>query len=310
MGMNTLSDIVILRPFWLIALPIVIGLMVWRLRRAGHSGDWQTTIEPHLLAAMTALGRVETGRHRLTSSAPFIVTGAVVLALMGPALERRDAQTFRNLDGVVFVIDVSGSVVRDESWPKLVNLARAGLSVLGSKPAALIVYGGDTYLASPLTTDHVQLGQTVSLLDEDTMPDRGNRPTLALQRAADVLEAADILAGDVVLMTDGEGLDANAIRAAQRIADIGGRLSVVVSQTTVSGAPPVGQAIFDTLTRVGRGRIYGTNDLTAFMGDFSDTSAARLERHDLQLLLLVDYGRYVLFLALLPALMFFRRDRG
>jgi Ca-activated chloride channel family protein len=310
MGMNTLSDIVILRPFWLIALPIVIGLMVWRLRRAGHSGDWQTTIEPHLLAAMTALGRVETGRHRLTSSAPFIVTGAVVLALMGPALERRDAQTFRNLDGVVFVIDVSGSVVRDESWPKLVNLARAGLSVLGSKPAALIVYGGDTYLASPLTTDHVQLGQTVSLLDEDTMPDRGNRPTLALQRAADVLEAADILAGDVVLMTDGEGLDANAIRAAQRIADIGGRLSVVVSQTTVSGAPSVGQAIFDTLTRVGRGRIYGTNDLTAFMGDFSDTSAARLERHDLQLLLLVDYGRYVLFLALLPALMFFRRDRG
>jgi Ca-activated chloride channel family protein len=296
MGMNTLSDIVILRPFWLIALPIVIGLMVWRLRRAGHSGDWQTTIEPHLLAAMTALGRVETGRHRLASSVPFIVTGAVVLALMGPALERRDAQTFRNLDGVVFVIDVSGSVVRDESWPKLVNLARAGLSVLGSKPAALIVYGGDTYLAS--------------LLDEDTMPDRGNRPTLALQRAADVLEAADILAGDVVLMTDGEGLDANAIRAAQRIADIGGRLSVVVSQTTVSGAPSVGQAIFDTLTRVGRGRIYGTNDLTAFMGDFSDTSAARLERHDLQLLLLVDYGRYVLFLALLPALMFFRRDRG
>jgi Ca-activated chloride channel family protein len=310
MGMNILADIVILRPFWLIALPIVIGLMVWRLRRAGRPGDWQTTIEPHLLAAMTALGRVETGRHRLASSVPFIVTGAVVLALMGPALERRDAQTFRNLDGVVFVIDVSGSVVRDESWPKLVNVARAGLSVLGSKPAALIVYGGDTYLASPLTTDHVQLGQTVSLLDEDTMPDRGNRPALALQRAADVLEAADILAGDVVLMTDGEGLDANAIRAAQRIADMGGRLSVVVSQTTVSGAPPVGQAIFDTLTRVGRGRVYDTNDLSAFMGDFSDNGAARLERQDLQLLLLVDYGRYVLFLALLPALMFFRRDRG
>jgi len=308
--MNTLADIVILRPIWVIALPVVIALMVWRLRRAGHPGDWQTTIEPHLLAAMTALGRVETGRRQLTSAVPFIVTGAVVLALMGPALERRDAKTFRNLDGVIFVIDVSGSVVRDENWAKLVNMARAGLSVLGSKPAALIVYGGDTYLASPLTTDHVQLGQVVSLLDKDTMPDRGNRPALALERAADVLKEADILAGDVVLMTDGEGLDANAIRAAQRITGMGGRLSVVVSQTTVSGAPPVGQAIFDTLTQVGRGRVYDTSDLSAFMRDFSDSSAARLERQDLHLLLLVDYGRYLLFLALLPALMFFRKDRG
>lgn len=308
--MNSLADFVILRPFWAIALPVVIGLMVWRLRRAGQPGDWQTTIDPHLLTAMTALGQVETGRHRLASAVPFVVAVAVVLALMGPALEKREAQTFRNLDGVVFVIDVSGSVVRDESWPKLVNVARAGLSVLGSKPAALIVYGGDTYLASPLTTDHVQLGQTVSLLDEDTMPDRGNRPALALERAADVLEAADILAGDVVLMTDGEGLDETAIRSAQRIAGMGGRLSVVVSQTTVSGAPPVGQAIFDTLTRVGRGRVYDTSDLAAFMSDFGDSSAARLERQDLQLLLLVDYGRYLLLLALLPALMFFRRVRG
>lgn len=308
--MNSLVDIVILRPFWILALPIVIGLAVWRLRRAGKAGDWHTTIEPHLLAAMTALGRVETGRRRLTSAVPFIVTGAVVLALMGPALERRDAQTFRNLDGVIFVIDVSGSVVRDESWPMLVNMARAGLSVLGSKPAALIVYGGDTYLASPLTTDHVQLGQVVSLLDEDTMPDRGNRPGLALQHAADMLKTADILAGDVVLMTDGDGLDANAIRAAQRVTGMGGRLSVVVSQTTVSGAPPVGQAIFDTLAKVGGGRVYNAGDLAAFMRDFSDSSAVRLERQDLKLLLLADYGRYLLFLALLPALMFFRKERG
>ncbi|MCY0096493.1 vWA domain-containing protein [Hoeflea ulvae] len=259
---------------------------------------------------MAALGRVETGRRRLGSSVPFLVAGAVVLALAGPAVQRREAQTFRNLDGVIFVIDVSGSMVRDESWPKLVNVARAGLSVLGSKPAALIVYGGDSYLASPLTTDHVQLGQAVSLLDEDTMPDRGNRPALALGRAADVLQAADILAGDVVLMTDGEGLDANALRAAQRIADIGGRLSVVVSRTTVSDAPPVGQATFDTFARVGGGKVYDTGDLEAVMADFGETSAARLERQDLQLLLLVDYGRYLLFLALLPALMFFRRERG
>ena len=306
--MTGLGDILLLRPFWFVALPLILALMVWRLRRAGRAGDWGAVIEPHLMAAMVRMGRVAPGGRPTALAAPFLIAAGVALALVGPGFSRPTAQTFRNLDGVVFVIDVSGSVTRDASWPALVNMARAGLSVLADRPAALIVYAGDSYLAAPLTTDHLQLGQTISLLDADTVPDRGNRPALALHRAADLLDEADILGGEVVLFTDGQGLGPDVIQAASRIAALGGQLSVVQSETTISGAVLPGREALQSLAQIGRGAVYGAGDLAAFMTALSPQGAARLELQDLRLLLVVDYGRYLLLLALLPALLLFRRE--
>ncbi|PUB19429.1 vWA domain-containing protein [Yoonia sediminilitoris] len=307
--MSGLTDITFLRPLWGLAVPVVLALMVWRLRRGGQPGDWQTHIQPHLLAAMAALGKVSTAQSRVATTLPFVVAGIVAVALCGPAVERKGAQTFRNLDGVVFVMDVSGSMTRDPIWPKIVTMARGGLSVLGSKPAALIVYAGDSYLASPLTIDHAQLGQSVSLLDAKTVPDKGNRPALALDRAAGLLEEAQVLAGEVILLTDGEGLEPPAIRAAERITQTGAQLSVVVADTTVSGTRPAGRDMVDTLVSIGGGRLYQPDNLTGFMADLSVQVPARVARQDLQLLLLTDFGRYLLVLAMVPALMLFRRDR-
>lgn len=303
-------DLIFLRPLWVLALPVLGAALIWRYRQVGRPGDWQAQIQPHLLSAMSAMGRVELGRSKLSAAYPFLIAIIVVVALMGPALQKRGAETFRNLDGVVFVVDVSGSMVQDAAWPKFVNMARAGLSVLGSKPAALIVYAGDAYLASPLTTDHQQLGQTISLLDAQTVPDRGNRPVLALEQAADVLMHADILAGDVVFFTDGESLGPEAFNAVARITSLGGRLSVVAAQTTVSAPTQDNTAQLDALAEVGDGRVYAVDDLRQIMADLEDGSDARLKEQALRLLFLMDYGRYLLFFALFPALMFFRRERG
>ena len=308
--MSSIADITFLRPFWFAAIPVLAVLMFWRLRRSGQPGDWQASIQPHLLAAMTAMGRIEPAGSQFFAVVPFVIAMCVAVALTGPSIEKRGAQTFRNLDGVVFVIDVSGSMVRGESWPSVVNMAHAGLSALGGKPAALIVYGGDSYLASPLTTDHRQLAQSISLIDENLMPDRGNRPHLALERAADLLQNASVLSGDVVLMTDGEGLSDDATAAAMRLTELGARLSVVAAKTTVSGNPPISPATFESLVSVGGGQIYETPDLIRFMEDFGDTAASRTELQDLQLVLRADIGRYLLFLALLPALLLFRRSRA
>lgn len=306
--MTGLADIVFLRPLWVLAVPVALALMVLSLRRSARLGDWQSGIAPHLLTAMTSLGRIEAGRGHLTAALPFVVAAFVAVALSGPAVERRGAQTFRNLDGVVFVMDVSGSMTRDASWPAVVNMARAGLSQLGSRPAALIVYAGDSYLASPLTADHLQLGQSVSLLDDATVPDLGNRPTLALRMAADVLEDASILSGEVVLMTDGAGVSPDTIRAAERIAGLGASLSVVSAPTTVPGEYLPTFATLETLAHVGNGAVYTIGDVATFMRDLKSGARDRLQRQDLKLLLLFDYGRYLLILALLPALLFFRRE--
>ncbi|WP_102106835.1 vWA domain-containing protein [Oceaniglobus roseus] len=305
--MSGLAEIVLLRPWWLLAVPVVVALAVVRLLRTGGLGDWQARIDPHLMAAMRGMGRVDLSGARLGGWPPFAMAALVALALTGPALPRRDAQTFRNLDGVVFVMDLSASMTRDATWPKTVTMARAALSVLGTKPAALIVYSGDSYLASPLTTDRVQMGQTISLLDDETIPDRGNRPALALDQAADLLERAGILAGDVILFTDGAGLGPEAMAAAGRIAGRGARLSVVGAETAPHGAPVDPQALA-RLAEAGQGAVYGVDDTARIMADFGRQDDPRLERQDLKLLFLRGYGRILLLLALIPAALLFRRE--
>lgn len=308
--MSWLGDISLLRPFWLLALPLIIGFAIWSMRRRAALGDWGAHIEPHLMEAMRALGKVDTAGASRLRHLPFWVAGGIALALTGPAFERGDGQTFRNLDGVIFVVDVSPSMTRDALWPRALTSIQAGLSTLGTKPAALIVFAGDSYLASALTLDHLQLSQTAALLDDKTVPDRGSRPGLALAQAAELLRGAQILAGDVVLLSDGDGFGPDAMRAAADIRAAGGRLSVVQIATTVSAQSLVPTAQFEALAEQGGGAVYGVDQLEQLRMTLAETADKRLGRQDFQLLFWRDYGRYLLLLALIPAAALFRREQA
>ena len=42
-------DISLLRPLWLLGLPLLAGGMWWVLKRQGGLGDWQRAADPALL---------------------------------------------------------------------------------------------------------------------------------------------------------------------------------------------------------------------------------------------------------------------
>ena len=136
---------------------------------------------------------------------PIIAAILVTLALAGPAIERRDSLSYRNLDAVLLVVDASRSVTESDRWPQMVTLARFAVASLGTRPGGAIVYAGDSYKATDLTADHLQLGQTLSLIDAETVPDPGSRPHLGLAMASSVLQAAKVVTGDVFILTDGAG---------------------------------------------------------------------------------------------------------
>lgn len=307
--MSWLLDISFLRPFWGFGVLLVLGLAVVSMRRNAALGDWVAQIDPHLLRAMRALGKVDGTGSRGVRYVPFWSAALICVALSGPALERGNGQTFRNLDGVIFVVDVSPSVTRDARWDAALTMARAGVSVLGSKPAGLIVYAGDSYRAAALTLDHLQLAQSMALLDDATVPDRGSRPALALGQAGEMLAGADILAGDVVLLSDGGGFGPETLNRAREIAALGGRLLLVRIASTVSGKPPVARAAFDALAALGGGQVFELGEIEPLMEALGETAQRRLEKQEFQLLFWSDYGRYLMLLALIPLAALFRRER-
>ncbi|QFT81714.1 hypothetical protein FIU89_13905 [Roseovarius sp. THAF27] len=292
-------DVTLLRPLWLLALPVLAGLAWWLWSRRQGLGDWQRAADPGMIRAMAALGRVEAQAGRSGLWAGMAVLGIAVLALAGPAVERRDTPSFRNLDGVLFVVDASASVMEDARWPRMQALGRFGLASLGTRPGGIVVYGGDAYLATGMTLDHVQLGQTFSLIGPELVPDPGTRPERALALAVARLEEAEIIAGDVVLFTDGAGLGPESLRLAARLSEIGARLSVVGM-----GDDPA----FGTHAQAGGGQVFGVDDGEALADMLGQDMAARLERQDYPLIFWSDMGRYLLLLAAVPMLLMFRRQ--
>ncbi|MFD1333948.1 VWA domain-containing protein, partial [Methylopila musalis] len=152
---------------------------------------------------------------------------AIAVALTGPAVERPGAQNFRNLDVTVVVVDLSRSVAMSPRFMDARLAAYAAVEATGSRQAAVIVYAGDAYLAAPLTSDHRALETLMSSLDGDTVPDVGTAPTAALALARATLKQAGAIGGDVVLVSDGGGLDDSAETEARALAAEGHALSTL-----------------------------------------------------------------------------------
>ncbi|WP_424968626.1 VWA domain-containing protein [Dinoroseobacter sp. S375] len=292
-------DVTLLRPVWLLALFALAGFGWWVLRRRGGLGDWQRAVDPALLRAMAALGRVDSQSSRAPLWALLTTLAVILLALSGPAIERRETLSYRNLDGVLFVVDASASVTEDARWPQMLTMGRFGLAALGTRPGGLIVYGGDAYVATDMTGDHLQLGQTLSLLSAETVPDGGSRPERALALAAQLLADAEVIAGDVVLFTDGDGLGPASLRAAGEIAAQGARLSLVSLLEPRPG--------FATHAAAGQGAVFTLEQTDAFSDWVQEDARTRLEAQDYPLLFWKDMGRYLLALALIPLLLLFRK---
>ncbi len=294
-----LGEITLLRPLWLLALPLVAGFGWWLMRQTRGLGSWTRAADPALLRALAVLGRVEAQASRLPLIAALGVAALAVLALAGPAMERRDSLSYRNLDGVVLVIDASDSVVEDARWPQALTMARFAVAGLGTRPGGAVVFAGDAYVATDLTVDHLQLGQTVSLIDAETVPNPGSRPERGLEMAAALMRGAGVVAGDVILLSDGAGLGPASLVQAEALAGQGARLSVI---SLGAGAAA------ETHAALGGGQVFGLGDTDALTAWLAEDGRTRLERQDYPLLFWKDQGRFLLLLALIPMLLLFRRQ--
>lgn len=308
--MIELAGVTLLRWYWLAPLPLIALLVVAFSRQTSALAGWDRATDPALLAALKRLGRVVPGGGGKRWLLPAATAALISLALTGPARETRDGPSFRNLDGLVLVVDLSRSVAEGGGLSQALTAARLVADRAGSRPVALVVFGGDAYLASTFTTDAAALGTTIAVLDGDTVPEAGSRPWRGLSLARRTLAEAGILVGDVVLVSDGGGLEAAAVAEAEALAAAGARVSVLVAPGAAGPAPrdAAAQVSIEALARVGGGLTADVRDPLDFAEALGRQPASRIARAGLEVLFWTDYGRALLILALFPALALFRRS--
>ncbi len=226
-----------LRPEWLLAVPLVIAFAWYAARRRLRPGSWLTVIDPALQPHVLARAR-EQGidwRWWLLGCGGSIAA----IALAGPAWERIEQPVYRSGQAMVIALDLSRSMDAEDVSPS--RLARAKLKVLDvlehrhSGQTALVVYSGNAFTVTPLTTDSDTIAALMGSLSTDIMPSQGSNAAAAIEKSRQLLQQAGIGEGRVLLVTDG-GVTPAALDAAKELKAAGHRLSVL-GIGTLDGAP-------------------------------------------------------------------------
>ena len=298
-------DMIWLRPIWWLLVPVALILGATMVRRASSLGAWERAMDASLLQAMRRMGRVSSGG-RARNVLPAGLLLLLGIALAGPAAERRDSSSFRNLDAVVLVVDLSPSVTGSARLFDTLTAARLISQAAQTRQTALIVFAGEAYLATQFSSDPTALTSTLALLDAETMPVAGSRPEVALSLARATLEDASILAADVVLFSDGGGITPAAIAEARALNERGWRVSTV----QVPGRESVASGALTALAQAGDGVAANLANPFPVADRIASRPLERLAMHDWSMLLMRDYGRYLLLIALVPAFLMLPRGRS
>jgi len=228
-----------LRPWWLLAL-LPLGLLIWRLARTrGNAEAWRKLVDAHLLPGLL----VDTGSGHRRLPLVLLALGGLLLtlALAGPTWTRLPQPVYQAQQYRVIALDLSPSMNAADRVPS--RLAQARFEVLDllrrqrEGQTALLAYGPEPFVVSPLTNDVATIALQVPALQTDLLPQQGPRRTdLALDEAGRLLQQAGAPGGEVILVSDGLRDPARASAAAQRLRENGYQVSVL-GVGTAQGAP-------------------------------------------------------------------------
>ncbi|WP_296270596.1 VWA domain-containing protein [Pseudomonas sp. UBA6323] len=192
-----------LRPLWLLAVPVLAWLL-WRLwHRERQSGRWQLLLPAAFHQALLKGG---SGR---SSKLPWLALGLAwllaVLALLGPSWQRVEQSNQKPADPLVILLELTPQMLATDGRPnRLEQTRRKLLDLLEARrdaQTAIIVYAGSAHSLVPLSDDLATSRNLLEALKPSLMPEPGRRADLAVARALQLLDQAQLGQGRLLLIT-------------------------------------------------------------------------------------------------------------
>jgi len=228
---------------WLfVAIAILVGLFLYLLRWKGNTlnkiGDKK--LVKLLIDNFSSKGF--TVKFILLILA--IATG--IIAVMNPRVPGDTDGVERKGIDVAIALDVSKSMLAADLAPNRLERAKQFVNKLINEMPndriALILFAGKAYLQMPLTVDHGAASLFISSATPDAVPQQGTVISDALKMSAGVFNSAEKRFKTVVLISDGEDHDADAISTAKDLAAQG------VMINAIGIGSPEGSSIVDPAT--------------------------------------------------------------
>ncbi|MEN9434021.1 MAG: hypothetical protein RLZZ422_1610 [Pseudomonadota bacterium] len=222
---------------WFLVLLLALPLIGWWLYspKKSHWQQWvDATLVPYVLT-----GKGDKAQYwQLSALALAWVLGVVALA--GPTWQKRDVPVYENPHALVIALDLSLSMWAKDVAPDRLSQARFKvLDILNQRKegqTGLIVFAGDAFVVTPLTSDTATIAEQIKNLSPDIMPALGSHLSPAIVEAQQLLTQTNLKQGDILLITDGADDVSEAQQAATQAQAAGFTVSTLVIGTE-KGAP-------------------------------------------------------------------------
>jgi Ca-activated chloride channel family protein len=208
-------------------LPFLAGLFLYgAARRRQQLGQLLSSSLQHKMVLINPV------RRRWKAILLLAGFGLMVTGLARPAWNLQQTTVSRSGRDVVFVLDVSKSMLAEDLAPN--RLERAKLAIgdvidkLQGDRVGLLVFAGTAAVKCPLTLDYGFFRMMLDSISTDSISRGGTMIGDAVRTALDqMLDSREKLYKDIVLITDGEDHESFPVEAAKEAGAKGVRLFIV-----------------------------------------------------------------------------------
>ncbi len=215
-----------LHALWLAPILVVFAAIIAQRRRARLA----RFIARDLLPALNT--SAAPGKRRMKAGLIITALALIIVALTRPQWNPQPREVRRMGRDIVFIVDVSRSMLADDLSPSRLERAKIAigdvLDTLQGDRIALIAFAGTAVVKTPLTLDYGFFRQSLDDLSPDSVARGGTLIGDALRKAVvDVFEEKQGGLRDIVLITDGEDHESFPVEAAARAGELGMRIIAI-----------------------------------------------------------------------------------
>ena len=208
--------------FWLLLLvplvPVLYGILrALRLKRIRAFGD-ESLVRSLMPSWSGAKGWV---RVILWSLAFMCFVLGLARPQMGAKLKEHEAKGAE----IMICLDVSNSMLARDYSPSRLDRAKLAISRvvdrLQGDRIGLIIFAGSSFVQLPITTDYVSAKMFLGNIDTGSVPVQGTAIGDAILTAAKSFSAQSEKSRAIIIITDGENHEDDAVEAARQAASLG-----------------------------------------------------------------------------------------
>lgn len=237
-------------PFCLWALPLFLAglVLLWLLSARQAASMLKNAFNTPLLARL--LISVDPRRRGFKRIAVALALTGLLVALARPQWGRNEVAVERTGVDLVIALDVSRSMLApDAGQTNRLHAARTAIQQLlhsmGGDRVGLVAFAGEAFMLAPLTRDHVAVDRALRSATPDMLSEQGSNLAEAIAKAAETYEQGAEGPRALLVVSDGEQLQGDALEAARKAYQHGIRVHTAgVGSATGSTIPAEGSRRF------------------------------------------------------------------